>query len=312
MAAPDRPSTEPLDLWIGALREQVEAALPAMLPPRHENAAPVHDAMAHALLSPGKRIRPVLTLAVGAMYRGPSGRLLPAACALEMVHAASLVFDDLPCMDGAATRRGRPTCHVLFGEATAILAGVGLLNRAFAILAGEGSPGATRDRLRALLARRLAAAIGTDGLIGGQTADLQAVVGTDGAGGAGHPPDLQTLEFIHSHKTGSLFIASAEVGAHLSGATPREVDALASYARNLGLAFQITDDLIDAVGEERAAGKPVRSDAKGTTFVTLCGVEGARALATELTATAVSCLAPFGRRARRLEELARLLEVRDR
>jgi len=306
VAAPDRPSSEPLDLWMGALREQVEAALPVMLPPRHENAAPVHDAMTHALLSPGKRIRPVLTLAVGAMYRAPSRRLLPAACALEMVHAASLVFDDLPCMDGAATRRGRPTCHVLFGEATAILAGVGLLNRAFAILAGEGSPGATRDRLRALIARRLAAAIGTDGLIGGQTADLQA------ARGAGHSPDLQTLEFIHSHKTGSLFIASAEVGAHLSGATPREVDALASYARNLGLAFQITDDLIDAVGEERAAGKPVRSDARGTAFVTLCGVEGARALATELTATAVSCLAPFGRRARRLEELARLLEVRDR
>jgi geranylgeranyl pyrophosphate synthase len=226
-----------------------------------------------------------------------------------MVHAASLVLDDLPCMDGAATRRGRPTCHVLFGEATAILAGFGLLNRAFAVLAGDGAPGATRDRLRALLARRLAAAIGTDGLIGGQTADLEAA---RGGGAAGHPPDLRTLEFIHSHKTGSLFIASAEVGAHLSGATPREVDALASYARNLGLAFQITDDLIDAVGEERAAGKPVRSDARRTTFVTLCGVEGARALATELTATAVSCLAPFGRRARRLEELARLLEVRDR
>jgi len=306
---------------MGALREQVEAALPAMLPRRHETAAPVHDAMAHALLSPGKRIRPVLTLAVGAMYRARPARLLPAACALEMVHAASLVFDDLPCMDGAATRRGRPTCHVLFGEATAILAGVGLLNRAFAILAGEGSPGATRDRLRALLARRLAAAIGTDGLIGGQTADLEVARGGRGPRGprgprrdgrADPPPDLQRLEFIHSHKTGSLFIASAEVGAHLSGATPREVEALASYARNLGLAFQITDDLIDAVGEERAAGKPVRSDARRITFVTLCGVEGARALATELTATAVSCLAPFGRRARRLEELARLLEVRDR
>jgi len=299
---------------MGALREQVEAALPAMLPPRHETAAPVHDAMAHALLSPGKRIRPVLTLAVGAMYRARPARLLPAACALEMVHAASLVLDDLPCMDGAATRRGRPTCHVMFGEATAILAGVGLLNRAFAVLAGEEAPGAMRDRLRALLARRLAAAIGTDGLIGGQTADLHAA----GAGGmrgdrrADPQPDLRTLEFIHSHKTGSLFIASAEVGAHLSGATPREVDALASYARNLGLAFQITDDLIDAVGDERAAGKPVGSDRLKTTFVTLCGVEGARALAAELTATAVSCLAPFGRRARRLEELARLLEARDR
>ena len=302
---PALPSAAPLDLWMASLRDQIEAALPSLLPPRHESAAPVHDAMAHALLSPGKRIRPLLTLAVGAMYRVRPARLLPAACALEMVHAASLVLDDLPCMDGAATRRGRPTCHVMFGEATAILAGVGLLNRAFAILAGDeapGAPGMMRDRVRALLARRLAAAIGTDGLIGGQSADLRAAP----------QPNLRTLEFIHSHKTGSLFIASAEVGAHLSGATPREVEALASYARNLGLAFQITDDLIDAVGDERAAGKPVRSDRRQTTFVTLCGVEGARDLAAELTATAVSCLAPFGRRAHRLEDLARLIEVRDR
>jgi geranylgeranyl diphosphate synthase type II len=296
--------------WLGELRAAVDAALPSLLPARHgppDQAAAVHDAMAHALLSPGKRIRPALTLAVGRMYRVDPARLMPAACAVEMVHAASLILDDLPCMDDAPLRRGRPSCHAAFGEATAILAAIGLLTHAFGVVAGATAPFA-RERLRCTISRRLAAAIGTDGVIGGQHADLE--MARPGA----PPGDLARLEFIHSHKTGSLFIASAEMGAELSGATAPETEALAAWARNLGLAFQITDDLIDAGGDEAAAGKPVGTDAKAgrPTFVALCGVEGARELASDLVESSLRALEPFGRRARALEELSRFIAVRDR
>ncbi len=235
MPAIRRTSAPPLETWLASWRERVDTALPDLLPPRHETAGPVHDAMAYALLSPGKRVRPTLTLAVGEMYRVDPKRLMPAACAIEMVHASSLILDDLPCMDDAPLRRGRPACHKAFPEATAILAAIGLLNHAYALLAGEAGGDGTRDRLRAIVARRLACAIGPDGVIGGQVADLEATTSRDGAPRAA---DLPTLEFIHSHKTGSLFIASAEVGGLLCGATTAELDALCAYAKNLGLAFQ--------------------------------------------------------------------------
>jgi len=290
--------------WLGTFRAQVDAALPGMLPERHELAAAVHDAMAAMLLSEGKRIRPALMLAVGKMYRVDPERLLPAAGAIEMVHTASLILDDLPSMDDARLRRGEPACHIKFGEATAILAAVALLNRAFGILAGVLPDDATRDRLRGVAGRSLSDALGPDGLIGGQQADLD--VRGDGA------VDLARMEFIHSHKTGSLFIAAVEIGARLSGATPEETGALVNYARNLGLAFQITDDLIDAVGDEATAGKTVRADAGKSTFVSLCGIDGSRTLAAELAGSAAASLELFGQRARQLRELARYVAARDR
>ncbi|MGH9868239.1 MAG: polyprenyl synthetase family protein [Candidatus Polarisedimenticolia bacterium] len=293
--------------WLGELRREIDAALPGMLPARHEEAGAVHDAMAWALVSPGKRIRPALALAVGRIYRVDAARLMTPACAVEMVHAASLILDDLPSMDDSPTRRGRPACHVAFGESTAILAAIGLLSRAFGLVAGEGGAWG-RERLRSAVARRLAAAIGTDGVIGGQHEDLELARRKGSAAEA----SLERLEFIHSHKTGSLFIASAELGAVISGATPGEVEALAAYARNLGLAFQITDDLIDAIGDEESAGKPVRADTGRPTFVSLCGIEGARALARDLVETSVRSLEPFGHRAASLVELARFIAVRDR
>lgn len=309
MRTPRTSSPADLAVWLEAVRARIDRELPSLLPERHETAAKVHDAMAYALLSPGKRIRPALTLAVGEIYRADPKKILPSACAIEMVHTSSLILDDLPCMDDAATRRGRPSCHEAFGEATAILAAVGLLNRAFAVLAGAARAQATRDRLRALVARRLADAIGPDGVIGGQIADLEAARrGREGR----EDLDLPEMEFIHSHKTGSLFIASAEVGAVLSGATEVESEALRTYAKNMGLAFQITDDLIDATGDAARAGKPVGSDVGRTTFVTLCGAAGARTLARELVETAVAALDPFGRRATRLREIARFIAVRDR
>ena len=310
-------SSKDIDQWLASWRREIDAILPALLPAADTGAGRgmagrVHEAMAYALLSPGKRIRPTLTLAVGEMYRADTRRLMPAACAVEMVHTASLILDDLPCMDDSSLRRGRPACHVVFGEATAILAAVGLLNHAYAVLAGEVGNArvkqTTRDRLRAVVARRLASAIGPNGVIGGQHADLEITRDPERRAAI----DLPTMEFIHSHKTGSLFIASAEVGAWLSGALAEEVDALTAYAKNFGLAFQITDDLVDATGTEQSAGKPVRADAGKATFVTLCGEEGARTLAAELVETALTALQPFGRRAARLRDLVLHVAVRDR
>ncbi|MFQ5700919.1 MAG: polyprenyl synthetase family protein [Acidobacteriota bacterium] len=296
--------------WMVDARKRIDAALPRMLPQRHRLAGAVHEAMAYALLSPGKRVRPMLMLAVGEAYRVERDRLLPFACAIEMVHASSLILDDLPCMDDAATRRGKPSCHVAFGEATTILAAIGLLDLAFLVLAGDGERDAIKTRPRAVVLQRIAASIGTDGVIGGQMADLD--LARRRADGSRVPIDLETLEYIHSHKTGSLFIAAAEVGAHVARATAAEVRALGVFAKNLGLAFQITDDLIDRTGDAGTAGKPVGADSARVTFVDLCGVEGARALVEELTDTAIEALAPFGRRAARLESLARFLATRDR
>ena len=201
----------------------------------------VQAAIEDSLFAPGKRLRPILALMVAEVLRGDPESVLPAAGAIEMVHTASLILDDLPCMDDATTRRGRPTCHVAHGEATAILAAFALQNRAFEIL-GEGWPGGPDASVRAGLTRDLARAIGLDGMIAGQAADLEM---TD------RVIDFQTLEFIHSRKTGALFTASAELGAAAARASPAERAAVSAYAKNLGLAFQVVDDLIDATGGRR-------------------------------------------------------------
>jgi geranylgeranyl pyrophosphate synthase len=239
---------------------------------------------------------------VAEVLRGHPASVLPGACAIEMVHTASLVLDDLPCMDDAKTRRGRPTCHVAHGESTAILAAFGLLNRAFEVLA-EGWEGAPDAAVRGGLARDLARAIGLDGMIAGQAQDLAM---TD------KPIDFPTLEFIHSRKTGALFMASAALGAAATRAKPAEKAAVVAYAKNLGLAFQIVDDLIDVTGGEGEAGKDVGKDLKKTTFVSFSGVAGARDLARELIAASQDALAGFGPRAQPLRDLARYVVTRRR
>ena len=261
-------------------------------------AAAVED----SLFAPAKRLRPILALLVADVLRGDPASVLPAGCAVEMVHTASLILDDLPSMDDAKTRRGRPTCHVAHGEATAILAAFALINRAFEVLA-EGWEGGPDAAAREGIARELARAIGQDGMIAGQSVDLEM---------EGRTIDFPTLEFIHSRKTGALFMASAATGAMASRARPAELAAVVAYAKNVGLAFQIVDDLIDAVGGPAEAGKDVGKDAKKTTFVSFAGVEGARALAEELIAASVAALTPFGTRAAPLRELARYVVTRRR
>ena len=280
-------------------RQKVEAALHRLIVPGRAEA--VEAAVESSLFAPAKRLRPVLALLVAEVLKGDPDAVLPAGCAIELVHTASLILDDLPSMDDAKTRRGRRTCHVLHGEANAILAAFALLNRAFEILA-EGWDGAPDPAARGRVARELSRAVGTEGMIAGQAFDLQF---TD------RQIDFPTLEFIHSRKTGALFMVAATLGALAARAQPAEVAAASAYAKNLGLAFQIVDDLIDVIGGAEA-GKDTGKDLKKTTFVSFAGIEGARALAAELVAASQAAIEPFGPRAAPLVDLARYVLVRKR
>lgn len=257
----------------------------------------VARAMAYTVHAPSKRVRPVLSLLCAELCGGRTARALPAAAAIELVHAASLILDDLPSMDDAPLRRGRPTNHREFGEAIAILAAFALLNDAFGFVARSYEP-----ELAARLVSLLSASVGTEGLVGGQAADLQA---TD------RRIDFETLERIHRGKTGALFVAAATSGALTAGANSEAVASLAAYAKNLGLAFQIVDDLLDVAGDPSETGKAVRSDARKTTFVSFSGTGGARQLARELCDTADRALHPFGRGADRLRELSAFVAGRS-
>ncbi len=283
---------------VGAGRD-LETALDRVLPAPSPDDARVGEAMRYAALSPGKRIRPALLIAVSDLYGTSRPKAVAAAVAIEMAHACSLILDDLPSMDDSDVRRGRPATHRAFGEATAILAAFGLLNRAFEVLAADP---AIPEKVRSEMARHLGAALGTGGLIAGQALDL-ALSPSRCA--------LDELERIHSRKTGSLFLACVEMGALLGRAAVSETDSLRGYAKNLGLAYQIVDDLLDATGDAARAGKSVQADRRGN-FVTLSGIEGARRLSEELYDCAVEHLAPLGRRGALLRGLASLLIHRDR
>jgi len=289
-----------LDAFLARGRVAVEDALARAVPPLGSPPPSLHEAMRYTLLLPGKRLRGILVLASCELLKGKGDDALPLACAVEMVHASSLILDDLPSMDDATLRRGKPTLHKVVGEANAILAAVALLNAAFAAI--EEAP-ALKDRARVAAASRLAEAVGASGLIGGQVADLEAT---------GTKIDLDALEYIHSHKTGALFIAAAELGAIAASGRARDLEALRRYAKNLGLAFQITDDLLDYSGNPGTTGKDAGLDRDRTTFVNLCGIDGARRLADELIVASLAALQPFGRRAEILAGLAEMVRERDR
>ncbi len=297
MARNDR---ETLETFLAEGRSRVEDALDQVVPSLGTPPPALHEAMRYTLLLPGKRLRGVLTLATASMLGGDPDDALPLASAVEMVHASSLILDDLPSMDNATLRRGKPTLHRVSGEANAILAAVALLNAAFALVMEAGGLG---EKVRGEAARRLARAIGSGGLIGGQVVDLEST---------GKKVDLDALEFIHSHKTGALFIVAAEFGALSAGGRARDVEALGRYAKNLGLSFQITDDLLDYSGNPETTGKDAGRDRDKTTFVNLCGIDGARRLVDELIDASVASLKPFGRRGGMLRALAEYVRGRDR
>jgi geranylgeranyl diphosphate synthase type II len=256
---------------------------------------PVADAMRYTLLAPAKRVRAVLVM-LSAELCGSAAHALPAACAIEAIHTASLMLDDLPSMDDAPLRRGRPSAHVAFGEAITILAAFGLLSESYGLVVRRYEPPLARE-----IASVLAEAVGLDGLIAGQAEDV-----TSGEA----PLTFESLERIHRRKTGVLFSAAATAGALSAGGTHADIAALTAYARNLGLAFQIVDDLLDVIGTPEDTGKAARRDVRKTTFVSFSGVDGARELAGELCRTATAALAPFGRRGARLAELAEFVAAR--
>jgi len=293
-----------LSEYLQGLRRRVEEALAGYLPGSSPVGCPsrLSEAMGYSLLGGGKRLRPILALmAADACGAGPEAAM-PAACALEMVHTYSLIHDDLPSMDDDDLRRGRPTCHKAFDEATAVLAGDALLTLAFEVLAREVRP--AEAAARCVLA--LAEGAGPAGMVGGQMADLQAE-GTPDA-------TLGTLESIHRRKTGALLRAGLKMGAIVAGAEPAVLRALDAYGHAVGLAFQIVDDLLDVQGDEAKLGKRVNKDhgLGKWTYPGLLGLEGSRRHAAALAEEAVQALAPLGGRGARLRALALDLLERDR
>lgn len=259
----------------------------------------VTGAMTYSLTAGGKRIRPALTLAFCRACGGDWEKALPLACALEMIHTYSLIHDDLPCMDNDDMRRGKPSCHKAFGEDTALLAGDGLLTAAFQTILSADLPAETIRQAGLVLAR----AAGPAGMIGGQVMDLA---------NEGRTVDAARLRETDMLKTGALIRAAAAMGCIAAGAPAELRKAADRYAADIGLAFQILDDILDTVGDPAALGKAVGSDAANdkSTYVTLLGLEGAKAEAERLRASAVEALAAFGPEADALRELAGLLAGR--
>ncbi|BDF70827.1 farnesyl-diphosphate synthase [Oscillospiraceae bacterium] len=249
-----------------------------------EPRADLYDAMRYSLLAGGKRLRPILALEACRMCGGDVEAVLPLACAVEMVHTYSLIHDDLPCMDDDDLRRGRPTNHKVYGEATAVLAGDGLLTAAFETIFDCASDLPARRVLEA--AQCLAAASGGRGMVGGQALDMA---------GEGHALTLPDVEELQQLKTGALISAAAEMGCILAGGSGEDRAAVRKYARKLGLAFQIRDDMLDVEGDAATLGKPIGSDARSekTTFVTLKGLDACRALVERLSEEAEEALSPF-------------------
>jgi len=294
-----------LSTYLKKQQDLINSALDKWLPKPYGPSGPVFDAMRYSMMSGGKRVRPILLLAGAQAVGSDQKAFLPAACALECIHTYSLIHDDLPAMDDDDLRRGRPTCHKVYGEAVAILAGDGLLTYAFELIC---KPELTQNISPSLLGKAiffLAKAAGVSGMVGGQTADILM---------EGRPVDVETLSFIHSHKTGALIGASAEIGALLGEGDDEELNHLKKYGESLGLAFQIKDDLLDVEGNQELLGKPVGSDGRNqkATYPVLFGLKETRRRAQELLNQALSELELFDDSAEPLRAIARYVVERDR
>lgn len=286
------------------LRAEVESALDRFTSALGDGCPDVlREAMRYSLLAPGKRLRPMLTLMAAEACGSDQAAAIPAACAVEMIHTYSLIHDDLPAMDDDELRRGLPTCHIKFGEANAILAGDALLALAFEVLASHTQP----PQVAARCCSELARAAGAEALVGGQTDDLKSEFV------AAEVTQLAHLESIHRRKTGAMFLVSLRIGGIVGKASESQLDALTEYGRHLGLAFQITDDLLDVKGNEAALGKKTRKDAdRGKlTFPAILGVEESSRRAEQLIERACVALNSFGTRAARLDALARYVLERN-
>jgi len=286
-------------------RKEIDKALDSFLPEPEGLSAPLFEAMRYSVMAGGKRLRPILVLAASHAVGGSSSVSMPAACALEFIHTYSLIHDDLPAMDDDDLRRGRPTCHKVFGEAMAILAGDGLLTFAFEILAREAVKERENSEKVSQVILILARAAGIKGMVVGQAVDV--LMENKEVNGS-------QLAFIHQHKTGALIKASVEIGGLLGGADQNQLGALSSYGDGLGLAFQIVDDLLDIEGDQEVIGKPVGSDLEKNkaTYPALFGIEESRAQAHEYIHSAISALASFDEKAEPLRAIANYVIQRNR
>ena len=292
----------PLESYLAGLRQDIDRGLLRDVARQPEGR--VSRAMSTALTTPGKRLRPIATILAGEMFGVARERLLPFGMAVEMVHTASLLLDDLPCMDDAPLRRGVPALHREIGEADAILCAFALISRAFPLAATVPLVGRRERDVPVRLVALLAEAMGARGMCEGQSLDLAFEGDTSGG--------LAALEEIHRLKTGALFAAALQAGGLLGGAREQELAALLLFGKNLGLAFQVADDLLDHSGDAARLGKPAGTDqGRRLTFVSLFGVAASEGALHDLHRTARESLALFGKRARRLEEFADYLEHRD-
>ena len=290
----------PVNDYFSARRASIDEYLQS-LSARAGAPAPLDEPLRRSLGTAGKRVRGVLTIAVGETFGCRAEKLVPAAAALEMIHASSLILDDLPAMDDALLRRGQPALHREFGEDLAILSAVALLNHSYGLIAAAHADLSPRRWPMQQVLQRVVDAVGWNGTVAGEAVDLHS---------EGSRLDFDTLEFIHSRKTGALFVAAAAVGAMLANVHPAPLQRIEVFAKNLGLAFQITDDVLDVTSVPEVLGKDVGKDEQRLTFVKLAGVDGARKLSGELVETSLSAIEPLGNAARPLRDLAIL--VRDR
>ncbi len=290
-------------------REAVDRALDRFLPPPDTFPPAIHEAMRYSVFAGGKRLRPILVIGAAEVAGGTEGRgmteeVLSTACAFELIHTYSLIHDDLPAMDDDDFRRGRPTSHKVFGEAVAILAGDALFTLGIRLLAEPFLRGIANPTLLPELLAELTDAAGTPGMIGGQVVDIQS---------EGRVVNPETLEYIHTHKTGALIRAAVRAGAHLAGAGPETLTALTRYGEPLGLAFQIVDDILDLEGDQEAMGKAVGSDQKKkkVTYPDFYGLDPSRKIAAALISEAKEALSIFGKSATPLSSLADFILSRN-
>lgn len=290
-----------LKSYLAARRATVDRALARFLPIENARPATIHKAMRYSLFAGGKRLRPILCLAAAEACGGKTRDALPFAAAMECIHTYSLVHDDLPAMDNDDFRRGRPTCHKVFGDGIAVLAGDALLTIAFEIVA-RAKP--TRRYAMSEIVRELAVAAGSRKLIAGQVADLEA---------EGKPADSRLVRFIHENKTAALLTTSVRLGAMSANADAKKLQAITEFGRSLGLAFQIIDDVLDVTQTSEKLGKSAGKDlaAKKATYPAVIGLEKSRREAQRLTRKSADALTLFGRDGERLASLAAYLLQRD-
>jgi len=290
-----------LDRYLRRMSERVDDALEKFLPPESAEPVTIHRAMRYSIFAGGKRLRPILCLAASESVGGPIAVALPPACAVECIHTYSLIHDDLPCMDDDDLRRGKPTNHKVFGEGIAVLAGDALLTEAFALVAKSRPP---KRYPVGLLVKELAFAAGSLRLIAGQVQDLE---------GENNHLSLEEVKRTHLNKTAALITASIRLGAMVGNATHPQLKRLTRYGQDLGLAFQVIDDVLDATSTKEVMGKSVRADTKNhkSTFPTVLGVDQSRQFAADLIADAQAQLRSFGESAEPLRAIASFFLTRQ-